>query len=1144
MDYYSYKKIYTGGDMFTLSGADFKGLLQYKDGKVTTVETNELLTPKPTYDTDLLTSRIFRDRTVEELNINLPVIRSECVFGLNETFNYNTLKFKLDNIRKNNVFVYSRSFIASNSLPYSDNITYAGLPTLSSSNFTIYNVNRDNPAVNATAVFSDSINYSALGDVFDTTAQTNYEFKDRFAFFCVTNSSFISITGSSDSLGVAEESTMYESTTANNLEFGEIGGITSNNSTVFISDKGNNTILKYNVSGYLNNDSALRNTRYLLKVLGGEGNIERRSNFNEPTILTCNDEYVAVYDSGNKCIKMFTTDFEYVTTFTILNLKKERRGTETIGAMEFDPDFKSLYVITTSDDGEMFLYRKNVITSKLERVVLDEKLDVTSGEVLKSIAFSTVDSNYWYICTDRKIYKKYKTIPQYEIGYFDENRLFDFVGSSGVIENRWNYQDSKWRDSNFNWNLNLGTSGGSGSGSATQQQKFRGVSMSLGDDGQDKILMFSGNRVYFFNEPTAIAYQKVLKQFNYENYGINGFSLKPDEYIQVPVINSELYKVVYDMLVLKNNLVGRFAGQYTDDILRLGSYNYNIDLSELKGDNVEDFFLHHNEEGILGAINRTLSEIYDIQLKLVNLTSVDVGSVVQRGDRYITNSLCAVSGTPDEPGGPVGPGVPANITINKTASLATVFLVGEYIQYSITVTNPGAEAVNFITVTDTITARENLDDSYNILDTSFSLSPSQTVFATYDYQITSDDVTAGSVVNTASVDFVDGVNSDSVTVINDFVETDLILTKNIINEPAEILEGTILKYKVQVTNTGSTATDLIITDSQQPGIQNIAGELFNGVASLGTGESVITNYEYVVKSSDVGSKVSNTVTLTADPDGPETLITLTKTKETNTAVTVTLPSIKLLVSAAQGGRDTWKIGQGVYGSYNLTNQVQLGTSAKDRLIVVTGSFAHNDAQAVFAKSCNISAGTNYSLNRITPYNNTNDHGAFIFTGVIPAGVNAGAAGGPTGGNVTVNLGWSGAVDATDDYGSTFPEAINVYEITDYTSTAAVGSFIKAGNNGNGNSDIGGNATLGSSISLPQGSVCIAVCRTADYYAANGNPSLILSNNMTVDYTWDQKELAGQVGHILSTTNRSVTINAKNTTSSSLSRTYITAAVFK
>ena len=890
MDYYSYKKIYTGGDMFTLSGADFKGLLQYKDGKVTTVDTNEDLLPKSTYDTDLLTSKIFRDRTVTELNIDLPVVRSECIFGLNETFNYNSLKFKLDNIRKNNVFVYSRCFIASNSLPYSDDITYAGLPTLGSTEFTVYNVNRDNPAVYNTAAFSESLNFNGLGDVFDTTAQTNYEFNDRFAFFCITKNAFIALTGSGSSIGVTEESTMYESSTANDLQFSELGGITSNKSSVFITDTGNNTILKYSINGYLNNDSALTNTRYLLKVLGGEGNIERRSNFFRPTIVTCNEEYVAVYDSGNTCIKMYTVDFEYVTTFSILNLKRQRRGTEVLGAMEFDPDFKSLYVITTDDNGAMFLYRINVTTSKLEKVLLNETLDIAGGETLKSIAFSTVDSNYWNICTDRKIYKKYKTIPQYEIGYFDENRLFDFVGSGGEIENRWNYQDTKWRNSNFNWNLVSSVSGDVGSGGSVTEQKFRGVSISLGENGNDKFLMFSRNRIYFFNEPTSLAYQKVIKRFNYPNYGVNGFSLKPEEYVQIPVINSELYKIVYDMLMIKNNLVGRFAGQYNDDILRLDNYNYNIDLSKLKGDTVEDFFLHHNEENIVGAINRTLSEIYDIQLKLVNLTSVDVGSVVQRGDRYITNSLCAVSGvdSPDES---------SNITINKTASLATVFKAGEYIQYSVTITNPGTKSVDFITVTDTITARENTDDPYNIFDISFTMTPGQSVIATYDYQITSDDVTAGSVVNTASVNFIDGINSDSVTVINDFVETDILLTKAIINEPAEIIEGTILRYKVQVTNTGSTATDLIITDSQQPDIQNITGELFNGIASLGTNETAITTYEYVVKASDVGGKVSNTVTLTADPDGPETLITLTKTVTTSGTVVGSQPGEEIFTQS-------------------------------------------------------------------------------------------------------------------------------------------------------------------------------------------------------------------------------------------------------
>ena len=72
MDYYSYKKIYTYGDMFTLSGEDFIGYVQYKDGQVSSSETGAVLEPKATYNTDLFTSRIFRDRSVDDSNIKLP----------------------------------------------------------------------------------------------------------------------------------------------------------------------------------------------------------------------------------------------------------------------------------------------------------------------------------------------------------------------------------------------------------------------------------------------------------------------------------------------------------------------------------------------------------------------------------------------------------------------------------------------------------------------------------------------------------------------------------------------------------------------------------------------------------------------------------------------------------------------------------------------------------------------------------------------------------------------------------------------------------------------------------------------------------------------------------------------------------------
>ena len=75
-DYYSYKKIYTTGELFTRSsGEDFVGYAQYKDaeGIVTDFETGEVLTPKNTYESDVFTSRMFKDRTIDDFNISLPI---------------------------------------------------------------------------------------------------------------------------------------------------------------------------------------------------------------------------------------------------------------------------------------------------------------------------------------------------------------------------------------------------------------------------------------------------------------------------------------------------------------------------------------------------------------------------------------------------------------------------------------------------------------------------------------------------------------------------------------------------------------------------------------------------------------------------------------------------------------------------------------------------------------------------------------------------------------------------------------------------------------------------------------------------------------------------------------------------------------
>ena len=73
--------------------------------------------------------------TIQELT--LPNKENECLFNLNDNFNFDLFKFKLDKLRENNTYVYSRLFISSNKLPATETITYASVPNTYSTGFEI-----------------------------------------------------------------------------------------------------------------------------------------------------------------------------------------------------------------------------------------------------------------------------------------------------------------------------------------------------------------------------------------------------------------------------------------------------------------------------------------------------------------------------------------------------------------------------------------------------------------------------------------------------------------------------------------------------------------------------------------------------------------------------------------------------------------------------------------------------------------------------------------------------------------------------------------------------------------------------------------------------------------------------------------------
>lgn len=392
---------------------------------------------------------------------------------------------------------------------------------------------------------------------------------------------------------------------------------------MFISSQSDNVIYKYDIAGYLNNDTVLANKRNFIEVMGGKG--RSADKFNGVTKLACNDTTLAVSDVGNKEIKIYDLNFNYITKISGVK--------ETVYAMGFDPFFKNLYVITSSE-GIVYLYRFDECYNRFEKVELEEKM--IADETPVKIDFSRNDSNFWYLATQKRIFKKLKTRPKPFTGLFDQKNLLDqsLVWSSGINEvdpanNYWNNTESQFIGSILPFNtISTGCQSTPLSADGLTNNLFKGFSVFDSTADLDRIVMFSNSRLYDIYEPNK--FERVLKQDNYSLYGLDSLTIDPEEYIQTSTINSELYKIVNDILTLKNNIVGRFYGKAKNGYIVLGDYNYNLDFSDFIDKTDQEFYIHGNEKNIVGVINRPLERIYDLQVKLVNLIAADIDKKPQK----------------------------------------------------------------------------------------------------------------------------------------------------------------------------------------------------------------------------------------------------------------------------------------------------------------------------------------------------------------------------------------------------------------------------------------------------------------------------------------------------------------------------------
>ena len=409
IDYSKYKRFFSNIGEFQLDSEAFEGYVEVINGIPCVSDTRKLLTPIQCFATDLKTSKYFLDRVVDDV-VELPYNRESVTISSNDHLNYNIVKEKINKLHENNLYLYSRLFLANNNIPFSDNVSFLAVKTANDTELTRLTSFEGNVTFDASSVFS------SLGDIKQfVVKQINTEL-ESYAILGITDTAFVSLTCNNASASIVEVSDKIQ-TVENELPFGFLEDITINDKFLYITDSKNDLIYKYEIAGYFTGDYALANRRNFIEVIGGQGIVTDPSRFKQPKQISCSSENVVVYDSGNYICKIYDINFNFIQQLRGIPFRSE-----TLAAIEFNQLTNNLYVLTTTEFNVIKLYVYDSDFKLRNEYILPEVLE--SEETIGSISFSHSDSNIWYLCTSHYTYKKLINRPNTLVGRFQVKNIF------------------------------------------------------------------------------------------------------------------------------------------------------------------------------------------------------------------------------------------------------------------------------------------------------------------------------------------------------------------------------------------------------------------------------------------------------------------------------------------------------------------------------------------------------------------------------------------------------------------------------------------------------------------------------------------------------------------------------------------------
>lgn len=611
MVYYNQRVGFSDGGEFTLSGTDYIGYY-FRSGN--SAYSSEALTYElevlPTFSTDIIMSDIFADRLISDIS-SIPYTFQHVEIHPGEDFNGRILNDRINKLYKNTLYLYSRCFLANNNIP----IGYDRVGGVAGGTLTwIPQTGTDN-----TTMFPFSAaSLSQLDNVIDA-ATLNFDNNEGYSHICISSSNIIALSSDStlQNLTVVYSSSKVDYTSM--LNFDSLSSISVTGHLMYVVDSVQNNVYRYDISGLVAGDVTLTNKVFLTKFIGGRGNSLAKTKFNSPDVVyaSVDADRVYVHDKGNKCVKVFDSNLTHITTRTT----NARRNILT-RCFGYNTLFNFTYLIEQDVDANtntLFICDTNLNT--LESFVLEDQL--TSTEYFRKIEFSKADSNIVYVVTNENVFKKFLTSPARTIG------KWLFYKSGLTTSHVWNYERSRWNKAGWSW-----SDGTDRINASTPLLSFS--TLNRLNTGDDDIFVYAGstsksfNKILHYREPST--YRSVLGVQNSTVYRFDQSNVDNDEFIQGFVINKEIYKIVKNLLFVKNYIQGRYSAEY-DFIGNLVFSGItaltNDELQSITMDSVANFYIHENEVmNSPGAINRVLKRIADLQSQLSTIISTKITNFV------------------------------------------------------------------------------------------------------------------------------------------------------------------------------------------------------------------------------------------------------------------------------------------------------------------------------------------------------------------------------------------------------------------------------------------------------------------------------------------------------------------------------------